>query len=39
VYVCVLAGGFWWRWQQGGWKTIRVIEGRIYIPPDTDDIH
>ena len=39
VYVCVLAGGFWWRWQQGRWKTIRVIEGRAYIPPDTDDIH
>ncbi|HRR33473.1 MAG TPA: MATE family efflux transporter [Kiritimatiellia bacterium] len=38
VYVCVLAVGFWWRWQQGHWETIRVIEGSTYIPPDTDDI-
>lgn len=42
VYVCVLAVGFWWRWQQGRWKTIRVIEhreGLDYIPPVTDEIH
>jgi len=42
VYVCVLAVGFWWRWQQGRWKNIRVIEcreGLEYIPPVTDEIH
>jgi MATE family multidrug resistance protein len=41
VYVCVLAVGFWWRWRQGRWKDIRVIEAReglAYIPPDTDDV-
>jgi MATE family multidrug resistance protein len=37
VYVCVLAVGFWWRWRQGRWKAIRVIEA-AYIPPDTDDV-
>jgi len=26
VYISVLAIGFWWRWQQGRWKTIRVID-------------
>jgi MATE family multidrug resistance protein len=42
VYVCLLAIGFWWRWQKGAWKTIRVIEhpeGLDYIPPVTDEIH
>ena len=42
IYVCVLALGFWWRWQKGFWKTIRVIEhreGLDYIPPVTDEIH
>jgi MATE family multidrug resistance protein len=42
LYVCVLAVGFWWRWQKGAWKTIRVIEhreGLDYIPPVTDEIH
>ena len=42
VYVCVLAVGFWWRWRQGRWRTIRVIEAReglAYIPPDTDEVH
>ena len=42
VYVCVLAVGFWWRWRQGRWKAIRVIEAREglnYIPPDPDDVH
>ena len=42
VYVCVLALGFLWRWRQGRWKTIRVIEhreGLDYIPPVTDEIH
>ena len=37
IYVCVLAVGFWWRWQQGRWKAIRVIEA-AYIPLDTDDV-
>ena len=42
VYVCVLALGFWRRWQRGRWKEISVIgvrEGLEYIPPDTDEIH
>ena len=42
VYVCVLAIGFWWRWKQGHWQHVRVIElreGLEYIPPDTDEIH
>jgi len=42
VYICVLALGFWWRWRQGRWKNIRVIEvrkGLEYIPPVTDEIH
>jgi len=42
VYVCLLAVGFWWRWRQGCWKTIRVIEhreGLDYIPPVTDEVH
>jgi len=26
IYVYLLAAGFWWRWHQGRWKTIRVIE-------------
>ena len=42
VYVCVLALGFWLRWRQGRWKSIRVIEvreGLEYIPPVTDEIH
>ena len=42
LYVCVLALGFWRRWHQGRWKTIRVIEqreGLEYIPPVTDEIH
>ena len=42
VYVCVLAIGFWRRWQQGHWQHIRVIEvreGLEYIPPDTDEVH
>jgi MATE family multidrug resistance protein len=41
VYICVLAVGFWWRWRQGRWKDIQVIEAReglAYIPPDTDDV-
>lgn len=41
-YVCVLAAGFWWRWQSGRWKTIKLIdhrEGTEYIPPVTDEIH
>ena len=42
VYVCLLAVGFWWRWQKGAWKAIRVIEhreGLDYIPPVPDEIH
>jgi MATE family multidrug resistance protein len=42
VYISFLAVGFWWRWQKGAWKTIRVIEhreGLDYIPPVTDEIH
>jgi len=42
VYVCVLAIGFWWRWRQGNWKTIRVIaarEGLDYIPAVTEEIY
>jgi hypothetical protein len=42
LYVCLLAVGFWWRWRQGAWKAIRVIEhreGLDYIPPVTDEIH
>ena len=39
AYMCVLAVGFWWRWQQGRWKTIRVIGSRAYIPPDTDAVY
>ncbi len=42
IYVCLLAVGFWWRWQTGAWKAIRVIEhreGLDYIPPVTDEIH
>lgn len=32
AYMCVLAVGFWWRWRQGHWKTIRVIGNRAFIP-------
>jgi MATE family multidrug resistance protein len=42
LYISVLAVGFWWRWQKGRWKAIRVIEhreGLEYIPPVTDEIH
>jgi MATE family multidrug resistance protein len=42
LYISVLAGGLWWRWRSGVWKTIRVIEhreGLEYIPPVTDEIH
>ncbi len=42
AYVCLLAGGFWWRWRKGAWKAIRVIEhreGLDYIPPVPDEIH
>jgi MATE family multidrug resistance protein len=42
AYVCVLAVGFWWRWQKGAWRSIRMIEhreGLDYIPPVTDEIH
>lgn len=41
-YICLLAGGFWWRWRTGRWKSIRLIEhreGMDYIPPATDEIH
>lgn len=41
-YICLLAGGFWWRWHKGRWKSIRLIEhreGTEYIPPVTDEIH
>ena len=41
IYISVLAVGFWWRWQQGRWKTIRVIEHREgveYRPPAADEI-
>lgn len=27
-YVCALAGAFWWRFHQGKWKSMRVIEIR-----------
>lgn len=33
LYVCVLAGAFWWRFRQGKWKTMRVMEPR---PPAGD---
>jgi len=26
LYVCALAGAFWWRFRQGKWKTMRVME-------------
>lgn len=37
LYVCVLAGAFWWRFRQGKWKTMRVIEpyppaGSVVLP-------
>lgn len=41
VYVCVLAVGFGWRWWQGGWKTIRLVESweeNACIPPDPDEV-
>ena len=41
IYISVLAVGFWWRWQQGRWKMIHVIEHREgveYRPPAADEI-
>jgi hypothetical protein len=32
VYVFILAGGFWWRWRSGRWRTIRLI-GAAAPPP------
>jgi len=37
LYVCALAGAFWWRFRQGKWKTMRVMEphpsaGNIVLP-------
>lgn len=41
IYISVLAVGFWWRWQQGRWKTIRVIEqseGLEYVSAVSEEI-
>jgi len=37
LYVCALAGAFWWRFRQGKWKTMRVMDplpsaGNIVLP-------
>lgn len=41
VYVYLLALGFWWRWRQGRWKSIRVIEhseGMECLSPRDDGV-
>ena len=41
VYVYLLAVGFWWRWRQGRWKSIRVIEhseGMECLSPRDDGV-
>ncbi|MDO9543390.1 MAG: MATE family efflux transporter [Kiritimatiellia bacterium] len=29
LYVCALSGAFWWRFRQGRWKTMRIMEPRL----------
>ena len=41
LYISILAVGFWWRWRQGRWKTIRVIEhreGMEYVSSISEEI-
>jgi Na+-driven multidrug efflux pump len=33
VYVLILAGGFWWRWQSGRWRKIDLLEREVPLVP------